>query len=106
MFQIFFSGLCALTSALLNARKLFFTAAWSPAIANLVTIAIFCVIPLHYPNRQFDIAFANDQQGVIWLLALGTTLGIATMAIIQVAAVIRHGMSFSFSPNFSHPAVR
>lgn len=104
--QIFFYGLSALTSALLNARKLFFAAAWSPAIANLVTIAVFCSIPLRYPNGQIDIAFANDQQGVIWLLALGTTLGIATMAIIQVFAVVRHGMSFSFAPKFSHPAVR
>jgi putative peptidoglycan lipid II flippase len=104
--QIFFYGLSALTSALLNARKLFFAAAWSPAIANLVTIAVFCSIPLRDPNGQIDIAFANDQQGVIWLLALGTTLGIATMAIIQVFAVVRHGMSFSFAPKFSHPAVR
>ena len=36
--QIFFYGVSALCSALLNARKRFFAAAWSPIAANIIAI--------------------------------------------------------------------
>lgn len=104
--QIFFYGLSALTSALLNARKLFFAAAWSPALANIVTIGFFCLLPLTKSGDNLSINSVQDDQATIWILGLGTTLGIAVMALVQVATVLRHGLRFTFAPQFTHPAVR
>ncbi|MFM1839224.1 MAG: hypothetical protein RIS37_490, partial [Actinomycetota bacterium] len=55
VFQIFFYGLSALTSALLNARKLFFAAAWSPVLANVVTICSFLLLPLTSAGSDLSI---------------------------------------------------
>ncbi len=104
--QIFFYGLSAVTSALLNARKLFFAAAWSPALANIVTIGIFCLLPLTNSGDNPSIDSVQNDQAAIWVLGLGTTLGIAVMAFVQGAAVLRHGMRFTFAPQFTHPAVK
>jgi putative peptidoglycan lipid II flippase len=104
--QIFFYGLTALTSALLNARKLFFAAAWSPALANIVTIGFFCLLPLTKSGDNLSIDAVQHDQAAIWILGLGTTLGIVVMAIAQGAAVLRHGVTFTFAPQFAHPAVK
>jgi putative peptidoglycan lipid II flippase len=104
--QIFFYGLSALTSALLNARKLFFAAAWSPALANIVTIGFFCLLPLTQAGDNLSIDSVQRDQVAIWILGLGTTLGIVVMALAQGIAVLRHGMRFTFSPQFTHPAVK
>ena len=105
VFQIFFYGLSALTSALLNARKLFFAAAWSPVLANVVTIGSFLLLPLTSAGSDLSIDSVRNDQTAMWVLGLGTTLGIATMAITQVLVVRRHGFTFSFLPQFRHPAV-
>ena len=43
--QIFFYGVTALASALLNARRRFFAAAWAPVVNNVVVIAVFLMLP-------------------------------------------------------------
>ncbi len=45
LIQIFFYGLMALGSSLLQARRRFFAPAWAPIIANLVTIGFLLAIP-------------------------------------------------------------
>jgi len=104
--QIFFYGLSALTSALLNARNLFFAAAWSPALANIVTIGFFCLLPLTKSGNNLSIQSVQHDQAAVWILGLGTTLGIVTMAITQSISVLRNGVTFTFSPQFAHPAVK
>ena len=103
--QIFFYGLSALTSALLNARKLFFAAAWTPALANVVTIASFLILPFSTAGDNLSIESVHNDHAALWILGLGTTLGIATMAITQALVVRKQGVTFSFSPQFRHPAV-
>ena len=44
--QIFFYGMMALGSALLNARRRFFAPAWAPVLNNIVVIAVFIVVGL------------------------------------------------------------
>src|SRR4029078_11829564 len=39
--QIFFYGMAAIATALLNARRHFFAAAWAPAVHHLVVIVMF-----------------------------------------------------------------
>ncbi len=101
--QIFFYGVSALCSALLNARRRFFAAAWSPAAANV--IAIFFLLSIR-SDSQPNIADVLGGSTLMWRLGLSTTIGIAVMALIQVVAVRRSGIAFRFSPQFSHPAVR
>jgi putative peptidoglycan lipid II flippase len=101
--QIFFYGVSALCSALLNARRRFFAAAWSPAAANIIAIVFLLSIST---NSQPNITDVLGGSTLMWQLGLSTTVGIAVMALIQVVAVHRSGIAFRFSPQFSHPAVR
>ena len=82
MVQIFFYGVTALSSGLLNAQRRFFAAAWSPALANLVAIASFVVLA---GTLDGDIPTIDDvltSNSTRFTLGLGTTLGIALMAIV------------------------
>lgn len=104
--QIFFYGLSALASAMLNARKRFFAAAWSPVLANCVTIGFLLFIPLTTATTPPSLLDVLDRPVFRWLLGLGSTLGVIAMAISMVVAVRRSGVVLKFSPRFSHPAVR
>jgi putative peptidoglycan lipid II flippase len=101
--QIFFYGVSALCSALLNARRRFFAAAWSPAAANVIAIIFLLTIR---SDIQPNIADVLGGSRLMWQLGLSTTVGIAVMALIQVVAVHRSGIAFRFRPQFSHPAIR
>lgn len=101
--QIFFYGLSALCSALLNARRRFFAAAWSPAAANIIAICFLLSIGF---NTQPVITDVLGGSTLMWQLGLSTTIGIAVMALIQIVAVRNSGITFHFHPQFSHPAVR
>jgi len=101
--QIFFYGVSALCSALLNARGRFFAAAWSPAAANVIAIIFLLSIS---SDSQPNITDVLGGSTLMWQLGLSTTVGIAVMALIQVVAVQRSGIAFRFRPQVSHPAVR
>jgi peptidoglycan biosynthesis protein MviN/MurJ (putative lipid II flippase) len=66
---------------------LFFAAAWSPALANIVTIGFFCLLPLTKSGDNLSINSVQNDQAAIWVLGLGTTLGIVVMAVVQGVAV-------------------
>ncbi|MEO8163425.1 MAG: murein biosynthesis integral membrane protein MurJ, partial [Ilumatobacteraceae bacterium] len=105
LLQIFFYGASALASAVLNARRRFFAAAWSPVLANCVTIGFLLLLPLttsDSPPSLFDVL---NRSAFKWLLGLGSTLGVAAMALVMVIAVRRSGVVFRFRPRFRHPAV-
>ena len=104
--QIFFYGVTALSSGLLNAQRRFFAAAWSPALANLVAIASFIVLA---GTLDGDIPTIDDvltSNSTRFTLGLGTTLGIALMAIVQFAVVAKSVSFMSPRRALSHPAVR
>ena len=111
LIQILFYGLTALVSALLNSRRRFFAASWSPVLANVITIAALLSLP--------DAGDAGDAGDGGWsylrvldntrlrlTLGLGATVGIAAMALTLVVAVRRTGFSFRPVWNLKHPAVR
>jgi putative peptidoglycan lipid II flippase len=103
--QIFFYGLMALGSALLNARRRFFAPAWAPVLNNLVVIAVFLVVGWKLAGEPG----LNDAERLDWLvpaLGLGSTLGIAVMTIALVPALVRAGVKLRFRPDWRHPAVR
>lgn len=107
LIQIFFYGLSALGSALLNSRRHFFAAAWSPVLSNVITITLLLVIPFTRDGipELTDISVGNS---FFWLLTMSATGGVMAMGLILVPALRKAEIPFRFRfrPNFSHPAVR
>ena len=103
--QIFFYGISAITSALLNARRQFFAAAWSPALANMVAIAFLLYIPSAGAASPPQLGEVVSNGSLLWTLCLSTTAGVAIMALTQLLAVRKSGIRISLKPQFRHPAV-
>ena len=103
--QIFFYGISAITSALLNARRQYFAAAWSPALANMVAIAFLLYIPSAGAASPPQLGEVVSNGSLLWTLGLSTTAGVAIMALTQLLAVRKSGIRISLKPQFRHPAV-
>ena len=78
--QILFYAVIAVGSAVLNARGRYFADAWSPALANLVTIALVLLLPLAVGGGRPGIGDVASGGAARWLLGLSTTLGIGASA--------------------------
>lgn len=96
--QIVFYGVVALTTAMLNAHKRFAAPAFAP-IANNVIVTL-AVIFAYAPIRN------SDPDGAVIALAVGTTLGVVAMALVQLPAYFRLKSKYYFSLQLSHPAVK
>lgn len=103
--QIFFYGLSAVGSALLNSRRRFFAAAWSPVLSNVITITLLLVIPFTR-NGTPTLEDVLDDRGFFLLLTLSATGGVAAMGLVLIPAIRRADIPLRFTPNFRHPAVR
>lgn len=92
--QIFFYGLGALISAVLQAKQIFAPTVWAPVINNLVVIAtlgVYYMIPgelVLNPLRMSDPHLLT--------LGIGVTLGVVTQAFCQVPALRRAGFRFQW----------
>ena len=104
--QIFFYGLNALATALLNARRRFFAAAWVPVLANVVIIVSLLLVPSVTDGAVPSLADVLENDQLRWLLGGGATLGIAVMAIALIPALAAAKVRLRFRPDFHHPAVR
>ena len=104
--QIFFYGLNALATALLNARRRFFAAAWVPVLANVVIIVSLLLVPSVTDGAVPTLADVLENDQLRWLLGGGATLGIAVMAIALIPALAAAKVRLRFRPDFRHPAVR
>jgi putative peptidoglycan lipid II flippase len=101
--QVFFYGLMALWSAVLNARGRFFAAAWAPVLNNLVVIGVLIATWKVYDKPS--IADGQHHLPVILALGLGTTAGIAVMALALYPALRRSGLHLHWHFDLHHPAV-
>jgi putative peptidoglycan lipid II flippase len=102
LLQIFFYGAAGLANAVLNARRRFLAASWSPVVANVVVI----ITLLSLPDRAWQLADVEVDERLRWTLAAGSTVGIAAMALVLIPALRAAGLHFrpSFQPR--HPAIR
>ncbi len=105
LIQIFFYGLTAIGSALLNSRRRFFAAAWAPVLSNVVTITLLLVIPFTRDGTPNLDDVLNDSV-FFWLFTMSATGGIMAMGLVLIPALRRAEIPFAFTPSFSHPAVR
>lgn len=103
--QILFYGITFLATALLNARRHFFAAAWAPVLNNLVVIVALALMAKAVPGpRTLDLASSTTSLR-LWL-AVPTTAGIVAMSVSLLPALARAGVRIRFTPNRRHPAVR
>jgi putative peptidoglycan lipid II flippase len=90
LLEIVFYGLGALAQAILNSRGVFGPPAWAPVLNNVVVIAtglLFMAASGPGPLEPVDIT-----AGQVWLLAGGTTLGIAVQAVVLLPLLGRAGV--------------
>ena len=105
LIQIFFYGFIALATALLNAHRRFFAAAWAPVLSNVVIIATLAMVP-HVVDHPPTVEDILTDRALRWTLALGATGGIAIMAIALLPAIRMAHIRLRWNPNFRHPAIK
>ena len=102
--QLLFIGLTTLTTALLNARRRFGAVAFSPVLANLVTIAAL-VVADHMVKHASIGAYQADTAALA-IVGIGTTAGYLVQLLAQLPALLRAGVPLWLSWRPSHPALR
>jgi putative peptidoglycan lipid II flippase len=94
--QIFFYGIYALLSQVLNARGRFGAPMFAPILNNVVAIATFILfIVIAGTSAAADGVLTPDQ---VAILGLGTTLGVALQALILIPVLMRAG--YRWHPRF------
>jgi putative peptidoglycan lipid II flippase len=102
--MILFFGFTALATALLNAHRRFAAAAFAPILNNIVVISIFVSLP-----RLFDgpitLERVRDDTALLVTMGLGTTAGVAAVAIALGAALRWARIRLRFVLAWRHRAV-
>lgn len=98
IWEIVFYGLTIILNGVLQSYKKFAAPAFAPIFNNLVTIAtvIFFYLPFRESNPH--LALIN--------LAVGTTLGVAAMAAVQLPAFFKLGFKYYPIINFKDETVK
>ena len=89
---VFFIGLAAVASAVLNSFHSFAVPAATPISLNLsiITLSFF--------------AFRFEEPAVA--LAIGVVIGGILQLVLQIPQLLKHGMTFHFGISFTHPSIR
>ena len=100
--QIIFYGLTALTAGLLNAHKRFGAPMYTPILNNLAVISVF--VAFHQAYGEIE-NLADVTTGQLWMIGLGTTLGVALMAVAQIPFLRGLG-SYRLTLSAAHPSLK
>ncbi|MGH9114828.1 MAG: murein biosynthesis integral membrane protein MurJ, partial [Acidimicrobiales bacterium] len=112
--QVFFLGAIVVTTALLNARRHFAAAAFSPVLNNLIAIASLLLTKVVADRILTSTStsaaatlqrFASDQHA-IWVLGIGTTVGYVAQFAVHLPALRRAGIRLRPVWDLHNPAVR
>ncbi|HLU40945.1 MAG TPA: murein biosynthesis integral membrane protein MurJ [Microthrixaceae bacterium] len=98
--QIFFYGMMTLGTALLHARRRFAAPAFAPVLTNVVISAAALVVYFMFEGD------GPNPMRTVYVLGLGTTAGIAAMAIALLPALRRAEVRLRWDFRPKHPAVR
>ena len=101
--QIIFYGLAAMTAGLLNAHKRFGAPMYTPILNNLAVIAVFVAFYFAYSDEDLSLETVSSRQ--LLIIGLGTTAGVALMAIAQLPFLRGLGR-YRFTFSINHPSVR
>jgi len=102
--QVALYGMIAVATAVLHARRRFAATMFAPVLNNLVVIGVLLALP-HVVDDVSLTAVGNDP-GARLLLGLGTTAGVAALALALVPALRRAGARIRPVWDPGHPAVR
>ncbi len=100
--QIAFYGIASIAGGLLNAHDRFAVPMFAPIANNLVVIASFLAFATFVPLNPDEPASLAQKL----LLGVGTTGGVALLALAHWPAVRRLPGKLRWRPDFRHPAVR
>jgi putative peptidoglycan lipid II flippase len=90
LIEIVFYGVGALAQAILNSRDVFGPPAWAPVLNNVIVIVTgLLFIAVSGPG---DLTPATITPGQVWLLGIGTTLGIAAQAAVLLPLLPKAGV--------------
>ncbi|WP_409329402.1 murein biosynthesis integral membrane protein MurJ [Trujillonella humicola] len=89
LLEVVFYGVGALAQAVLNSRGVFGPPAWAPVLNNVVVIATGVVF---MAVADGELTPGSISPGLVWLLGVGTTLGIAVQALILLPLLPRVGV--------------
>ena len=103
--QIAFYGIAAVAGGLLNAHDRFAVPMFAPIANNVVVIATFLAFAAIVSGTPDEAAVGSELSQKL-LLAVGTTGGVAVMALAHWPSVRRLPGRLRFRPDFRHPAVR
>jgi putative peptidoglycan lipid II flippase len=102
--QLLFIGLITITTALLNARRRFAAVAFSPILANVVTIAALVLADKLLPHGSVG-AYQHDTT-VVAVVGIGTTAGYLAQLVAQLPALLRADIPLRVRWYPRHPALR
>ena len=100
--QVFFYGMMTLGTAVLHAKRRFAAPAFAPVLTNLVISAAALAVYFLVDSGEDG----PNSLRTVWILGLGTTAGIAAMAVVLLPAVRRSGTELRWSFQPRHPAIR
>ena len=92
--EILFYGLAALIGAVLNSRGVFGPPAWAPVANNLVLITVISAYMLTPGRISLQPSLMGDIK--LWVLGVGTTLGIVVQAAALLPALRRSGFRWQW----------
>ncbi len=95
--QIFFYGLASAFTGILNAYRHFVAPTAAPVINNVVAIATGAAFAFLAPK---DFALA------LGILAVGTTAGVASMALFQLFPLLKIGIKYRLVLDLAHPSIK
>ncbi|MCL4498782.1 MAG: murein biosynthesis integral membrane protein MurJ, partial [Chloroflexi bacterium] len=95
--QIFFYGLCAVFAGILNAHRHFTAPVLSPLANNIIVIATGIVYMAVAPKNLIL---------ALYILGIGTTVGVVSMAAVQVPSLFKIGMRYKFAFDINLPSIR
>ncbi len=99
--QVFFYGVTTLATALLNARRRFAAPAFAPVLTNLVISASALIV-----WKVIGPDTGDSSMSTVYVLGIGTTAGVAAMAVALMPAIRRAGITLRWDFRPRHPAVR
>jgi putative peptidoglycan lipid II flippase len=102
--QVFFLGAIVVTTALLNARRHFGAAAFSPVVNNLISIAAILATKSVADTTKLSL-FRHDHSALL-VLGVGTTVGYVIQFAIHLPALARAGIRLRPVWDLHDPAVR
>lgn len=102
--QVAFYGMVTVTTALLQARRRFAAPMFAPALNNLVVIAVILALP--HVADEVSLRGVGQDAAALTLLGVGTTAGVAALALVQLPALWRARVRLRFVWDPRHEAVR